>query len=69
MIDWSQLREMIWQARWDAVVAIAQGMWFDMIHYPWMIAIFGLIALTLTRRAWWRLVKFVGGAFIHSHIR
>lgn len=69
MIDWSELREMMWDARWDAIVMLAKAEWQASLDHPWMFAIWGPVLLTLTRRGWMKLIRFIGGAFIRSHVR
>lgn len=68
MIDWSELREMMWDARWDGIVMFAKAAWQTSLDNPWMFAVWGLVLLTLTRRGWMKLIRYVGGTFVRSHL-
>lgn len=66
MIDWSQLRDMMWEARWDGLVMIAQAAWKTAIAHWWFGVLFLAILLRLCRRAWMRLIRYVGITFIRG---
>jgi hypothetical protein len=67
MIDWSNLRETIWDARWDFLDTIARSLWRVSLDNPWMFAVWAILLLALTRRGWSKLLGYVGGTFVRSH--
>jgi len=68
MMNWSSLRDMIWDARWDALVLIARSIWETSLDNPWMFGIWAIVLLTLTRRGWTRVITYAGKTFLHSHL-
>lgn len=64
MIDWSQLRDLIWEARWETLSMIGQALWINVLTHWWFGLLLLLALLTLTRRGWFRLIRLVGIAFL-----
>jgi hypothetical protein len=60
MLDWSQLRDLMWEARWDGLVVLAQALWSNVLTHWWFGPLLMAIALTATRRAWIGLLRYVG---------
>lgn len=67
MFDWSQFRDLMWEARWDAVVMFAQGMMTNIATYWWFGPLLLFIGVTASRRAWLRLIRYIGMTFARSH--
>jgi hypothetical protein len=67
MFDWSQFRDLLWEARWDAVVMLGQAILNNIVTYWWFGPLLLVIAITATRRAWLRLLRFIGVPFLRSH--
>ncbi len=66
MIDWSQLRDMLWEARWDGLVTVAQAIWANVLAHWWCGPLLMAILLGLSRRAWVRLIRYVGITFVRG---
>lgn len=69
MIDGSELRDMMWDGRWDGIVMFAKGAWQASLVNPWMFVVWGLVLLSLICLGWMKLIRFVGGKFVRSHLR
>lgn len=67
MFDWSQLRDLMWEVRWDGVVMFGQAIMTNVATYWWFGPMLVLIAVTASRRAWLRLIRYVGITFVRSH--
>ena len=67
MIDWSQLRNMMWEGRWDALVMIFQAVVTNVTTHWWFGPLLLFILLTTTRRAWIRLLRYVGSTFARGY--
>lgn len=67
MIDGSELRDLIWEARWDALGVIAQAVWTNVLTHWWFGPLLLVVLLTLTRKAWVRLLRQIGVTFIRGH--
>jgi hypothetical protein len=67
VFDWSQLRDLIWEGRWDALVMIFHALVTDVMTYWWFGPLLVVILLTGTRKGWMRLLRYVGSTYIHSH--
>jgi hypothetical protein len=57
MIDWLQLRELMWEARWDAVVMIVQSILTNVASHWWFGPLMVFIGVAASRRAWLRLLR------------
>lgn len=66
MLDWLWLRDLIWEARWDGLVILAQAVWDTVMAHWWFGPLLIVIAVTCTRRAWVRLIRHVGITFIRG---
>lgn len=66
MIDWSQLRDMMWEARWDGLVIIGQALWTNVLTHWWFGPLLLLIIATLSRKAWMRLARYIGTTFVRG---
>lgn len=69
MIHWPDLRDLMWDARWDAIVMLANATWQASLDNPWLFVVFALALLTLTRRGWAKLIRYIAGTFVKSHVR
>lgn len=67
MFDWSQLRDLMWEARWDAVVTIWQAIIANVVAHWWFGPLLVVIGVTVSRRAWLRLIRYIGVTFARSH--
>jgi len=67
VFDWSQLRELIWEARWEALVMFARAIVSAVAAHWWFGPLLLLVGATASRRAWLRLVRYIGLAFARSH--
>ena len=67
MFDWSQLRDLMWEGRWDALVMIFNALVTNVTTYWWFGPLLLLIAVTASRRAWLRLIRYIGITFARSH--
>lgn len=67
MFDWSQLRDLIWQGRWDALVMFGQAIMTNIATHWWFGPLLVIIGVTASRRAWLRLIRYIGITFARSH--
>ena len=67
MFDWSQLRDLMWEARWDGIVMLGQALMTNIATHWWFGPLLVVIALSASRRAWLRLIRYVGMTFARSH--
>lgn len=66
MFDSLDLRDLIWEGRWDGIVMFAQALWTSVLTYWWVGPILVVIALTATRRAWLGLIRYVGMSWVRG---
>ena len=66
MIDWSSLRDQIWEARWDSLVMLAQALWVNVLATWWFGPLLLLVVVLMGRKALLRLARFVGGTFLRG---
>ena len=66
MFDWSQLRELVWEARWDGLVMLAQAIWSTVLTHWWFGPLLIVVALTATRRAWLGFLRYVGMSWVRG---
>lgn len=66
MLDWSQLRDLMWEARWDGLVVLAQAIWSNVLMHWWFGPLLAVLVITASRRAWLRLTRYVGVAFVRG---
>lgn len=67
MFDWSQLRELMWDARWDAVVMFSNAVVTNVGIHWWFGPLFVLLGVTACRRVWLKGLRFVFVTFARSH--
>ncbi len=67
MFDWSQIRDLAWEARWDAIVLVAQAIWLNLLAHWWFGPMILVILMTSSRKAWLRLIRFVGVGFVRGN--
>lgn len=67
MIDASQLLALMRDARWDALVLIWNSVVTAVVANPWLGVLFGLIVVTASRKAWFRLLRYVASTYYGSH--
>jgi hypothetical protein len=56
----------MWEGRWDAVVVVARALWTNVLDYWWSGPVLVVILLAVSRRAWFRLVRFIGVSFVRG---
>lgn len=66
MLDWTQLRDLLWEARWDGVVVLAQAIWTNVLTHWWFGPLLLVIAVTGTRKSWLRLLRYMGTAYVRG---
>lgn len=69
MVDWSQVRDLIWEARWDAIVMVGRALWVDIVSFWWFGPLLLIVLLAAGRKAWLRLIRFVGVTFVRGGTR
>lgn len=67
MLDWSQIRELIWQARRDGLVMIFDALVTNVTTHWWFGPLLLVILLTLTGKAWFKLLRYLGGTFARGY--
>lgn len=67
MIDWSQLRNLMWEGRWDALVMFYQAVVTNVNAHWWFGPLLLSILVTTTARAWIRILRYVGSAFARGN--
>ena len=67
MFDWSQFRDLMWEGRWDALVMIFNALVTNVTTYWWFGPLLLVIFLTMTRKAWLRLLRYVGVTFARGY--
>ena len=67
MFDWSQLRDLMWEGRWDALVMVFNALATNVTPYWWFGPLLVLISVTASRRAWLRLLRYVGVTFARGY--
>lgn len=67
MFDWAQLRDLMWEGRWDGIVLLWQALVTNVVTHWWFGPLLALMCITASRRAWWRLFKYVGSVFVRTH--
>ena len=63
MIDAGELRDLMFQARWDGLVLVLQGVVSAVVEQPWIAAVIVLAIVTSTRKAWIRLLRYLGMSY------
>ena len=66
MFDWSQMRDLIWEARWDGLVMLAQALWINVLTHWWFGPLLVVVMLTASRKAWMRLIRYIGVAYVRG---
>lgn len=66
MIDWSLLRDQMWEARWDGLVVLGQALWTNVLAHWWFGALLLVILAMAGRKALLRLARFVGVTFVRG---
>lgn len=66
MFDWSLWRDLIWEARLDGLVLLGQALWTNVVTHWWFGPLLALIAISVTRKAWLGLLRFVGLAVVRG---
>ncbi|MET4099834.1 hypothetical protein ABIB37_002071 [Agrococcus sp. UYP10] len=66
MLDWLDLRDLFWEARWDGLVVLADALWATALSHWWFGALLLVVILTRSRRVWLRLLSNVGSAFVRG---
>lgn len=64
MIDWIEFRDLRAEGIWVGIRMLVDGFLIAAGQHPWMWLVFALIVFTATQRAWKRLFRFMGGAFL-----
>lgn len=68
MFEPDEVRDIYWDARWDAVEMLAHALWTSIVTNWWVGPVILIVAVTATRRAWLRLFRHVSGTYMRSHI-
>jgi hypothetical protein len=63
MIDAGELRDLVFQARWDGLVLVFQGVVTAIAAQPWIAVVIVLVIVTASRKAWIRLLRYVGMSY------
>jgi hypothetical protein len=63
MIDAGELRDLIFQARWDGLILVFQGVATAAAEQPWIAAVIVLVIVTASRKALIRLLRYVGMSY------
>jgi hypothetical protein len=67
MIDVSQILVLMRDARWDALVLIWNSIVTAVVANPWLGVLLGLIVVRASRKAWFRLLRYVASTYYGSH--
>lgn len=65
VLDYGQLFETLRSSRWMGLELLASSFVTAANANPWMWAVLVATALGATSRGWVRLLKYVGGAYLH----
>jgi len=63
MIDAGELRDLMFQARWDGLVLLFQELVAAVAEQPWIAIVIALAIATASRKAWIRLLRYVGMSY------
>lgn len=66
MFDMPNVFEMRADALWVGITMLIEGFLVAAQSHPWMWAVLLVVAITATRKAWLKLGRFVGGAFVRQ---
>lgn len=67
MLDWSQLRELIWEARRDGLVIVFNALFTNVLTHWWFGPLLLVILLTLTGKSWFKVLRYVAGTFARGY--
>jgi len=68
MIDWTQFRDLIWEGRWEAIVMMRDAMATNIMTHWWFGPILLVIAAIASRKAWLKLIRYVGLAYFRGQV-
>tara|TARA_R110002051_G_scaffold325547_1_gene428764 strand:+ start:16128 stop:16340 length:213 start_codon:yes stop_codon:yes gene_type:complete len=66
VIDWTEFVELRAEGFWVGIRVLIDGFYVAAGQHPWTWLVLVLIVLMATKRAWARLFRFMGGAFLRQ---
>lgn len=67
MFDFEEISGSVWEGRWLGVELLARALWANVLEHWWFGPLLLLVLLTATRKAWARLMRFIGSSFIRGY--
>jgi hypothetical protein len=66
MIDAGDVRDLLIEARWDGLVILFRAVVAAVAAQPWLAVVVFFVAMTTTRKAWVRLLRYIGRSFYRA---
>lgn len=67
MIDWSDLRDRIWEERWNSLLLLWDGLWVAAAANWWVGPLFVVVVATLGRKKLSKLLREIGVTFVRGN--
>lgn len=65
-MDYGDLRELIWEARWDGVVMLAHALWAAVLANWWMGPLLVAVLVGSGAKGISRLVRYIGISYVRG---